>query len=279
MRAHVDWLTFTIPMIYFGEGENAYAKAIEAGFTDMFGVELRDLFLQGAWVRNERSRAPYTDAWKLPDGTITLFASPDLTHACVEVSGQGCEKLIDEGILTDVIKACKERITRIDIACDIETTTRPEEFVKQTSHERMRTSGHVISDTGETCYVGSQKSERYARVYRYNPPHPRSHLLRVEHVFRKEYAKKVGAAIAENGIEQVAVSAGLAFGWAHADWQPSIVDSADISIVRERGNSGNTIYWLVNSVAPAFKRLCETGAIQDPEGFLQAYFFVDNKDA
>jgi hypothetical protein len=279
MRAHVDWLTFTIPMIYFGADTNAYANAIEGGFRDMFGVALREAAFGGAWQKQERSRAPYTEAWTCPERGITLFASPNLTHACVEVSGQGCEYLLVQGLMNDVIRACKERLTRIDIACDIETTTRPEEFVKQTSHERMRTSGHVISDTGETCYVGSQKSERYARVYRYNPPHPRAHLLRVEHVFRKEYAKKVGSAIADSGIEQVAVSAGLAFGWAHTDWQPSVVDSADISIVRERGTSGNTIYWLVNSVAPAFKRLCETGAIQDPEGFLQAYFFVDNKDA
>lgn len=279
MRTHVDWLTFTIPMIYFGADENSYAQAVNAGFHDMFGSELLAMAFSGAWKRQERSRAPYTDAWTMETG-ITLFASPNLTHACVEISGQGCEALIDpENTLGRVINACKERCTRIDIACDIKTATIPEEFVKITAHERMRTSGRVVSDTGETCYVGSQKSERYARVYRYNKPHPRADLLRVEHVFRKEYAKKVCEAISGSGIEQVAVAAGLAFGWAHEDWQPALVDSADISVVRERGGSGGTVYWLVNSVAPAFKRLCETGAIQDPERFLREYFIVDNKDA
>ncbi len=275
MRTHVDWITFTIPMIYFGEGTNAYAMAVSNGLEDMFGLELRRLAFGGDWQKQERSRAPYTDAWVQATGGVTLFASPNLTHACIEISGQGCERLLSEGQLHAVLDRAKERVTRIDIACDIETTVKPLQFVMQTSHERMRTSGYVQSDTGETCYVGSQKSERYARVYRYNPPHPRSHLLRIEHVFRKDYAKKVGAAICDGSIEQVAVSAGLAFGWAHEVWNPALVDSADISIVRERGTSGNTIYWLVNSVAPSFKRLCETGAIQDPEKFLREYFLTD----
>lgn len=275
MRAHIDWLTFTIPMVYFGAENDAYATAIAQGFADMFGQELRAAVFGGSWQKQERSRAPYTDAWVQDEGGITLFASQNLTHACVEISGQGCERLLVDGILSAVLEHSRKRVTRIDIAVDIETKTTPDKFVEKVNHERMRTSGHVVSDTGETCYVGSQKSERYARVYRYNAPHPRSHLLRVEHVFRKDYAKKVAAECAALNVEQVAISAGLVFGWAHGDWQPSVVSNADISIVRERGNAGNTVFWLINSVAPAFKRLCETGAISDPEEFLRRYFRGD----
>jgi hypothetical protein len=259
-------------MVYFGAEDNAYAQAISQGFEDMFGLEMRAAVFGGDWQKQERSRAPYVDAWVQSEGGVTLFASPNLTHACVEISGQGCERLISAGKIQTVLSCCKERVTRIDIACDIETKTTPDEFVKELNHERMRTRGSVISDTGATCYIGSQKSERYARVYRYNAPHPRSHLLRVEHVYRKEYAKKVAGEIAAHGIEGATVASGVSFGWTHRDWQPALVDSGDISVVRERGNSGSTIFWLVNSVAPAFKRLCETGAIQDPQGFLQAYF-------
>lgn len=278
MRTHIDWLTFTIPMVYFGVGDNAYAEAISQGFEDLLGLELRSRAMGGQWEKQERSRAPYSDAWVQKQGGVTLFASANLTHACVEISGQGCERLLVDGVLNDVLKAVKERVTRIDIACDIEGTTRPEEFVSQVSHERMRTSGHVVSDTGETCYVGSQKSERYARVYRYNKPHPRAHLLRVEHVFRKAYAKKVVLAICDKGIEAVAISAGRAFGWSHCVWDTEKVDSADISVVRERGGSGNTIFWLVHSVAPSFKHLCEIGAITNPEEFLREFFLGQNED-
>lgn len=278
MRSHIDWLSFTIPMVYFGVGDNAYAMAVSNGLEDMFGLQLRGLAFGGDWEKQERSRAPYTDAWVQISQGVTLFASPNLTHACLEISGQGCEKLIERGLLTDVLSACKERVTRIDIACDIETEIHPDEFVKEVSHERMRTNGRVVSDTGETCYVGSQKSERYARVYRYNKPHPRSHLLRIEHVFRKAYAKKVAAEIVAKSLESVSAAAGLAFGWSHPLWRPSDVDGAEISVVLERSGSGSTIFWLLHSVAPAFKRLCADGTIQDPEAFLKQ-FFLDNKDA
>jgi len=259
-------------MIYFGEGNDDYASAVSQGLRDMFGVEIRANVFGGDWQKQERSRAPYTDAWVQSEGGITLFASPNLSHACIEISGQGCERLIQAEILALVIDACKERVTRIDIACDIETNIKPSEFVKETSHERMRTSGHVISDTGETCYVGSQKSERYARVYRYNKPHPRADLLRVEHVFRKDYAKKVAAAIVGQTLETVARSAGLAFGWGHEIWQPDSDQCTDISLISERRDSGKTVFWLVNRVAPAFKRLCADGTIKDPEAFINSYF-------
>lgn len=274
MRTHVDWITFTIPMIYWGDSADAYADAIAAGLTDMFGVDLRDKIFAGEWRKNEKSRAPYTDAWTLPDHAITVFASPTLTHACVEISGQGCEILHAQNTMYPLLQSCHRRATRIDIACDIETKTKPTEFVSKREHARMRTSGHVISDTGETCYVGSQKSDRYARVYRYNAPHPRSHLLRVEHVYRKDYAKRVAEVASSGDMEALALASGRAVGWQHGDWQPTISDPVDISVVHERGNAGNTVYWLVNSVAPAFKRLCETGAIVDPEAFIQAYFLT-----
>ena len=272
MRTHIDWLTFTMPMIYWGESVDAYEDAISKGFTDMFGKELLADAFGGHWTKNERSRAPYTDSWKLGDNGITLFASRNLNHCCVEISGKGCENLIETSLLANVLSCAKERVTRIDIACDIETTVRPSEFVAQVKHERMRTSGQVISDTGETCYVGSQKSERYARVYRYNEPHPRSHLLRVEHVFRKDYAKKVADAIIADSIEQVAKSSGDAFGWAHTIWRPDDVDGSDISVVKERRGTGGTIFWLISSVAPAFKRMVQEGAIENPEQFLETYF-------
>lgn len=272
MRSHVDWVTFTMSMVYVDETDAAYANAIAYGFEDMFGKELLADAFGGNWIKNERSRAPYTDAWQLSDRNITLFASPNLTHCCVEISGQGCETLISKALLHKVLQSCHSRITRIDIASDIETTVMPDEFVEKVLHERMRTSGHVVSDTGETCYVGSQKSDRYARVYRYNPPHPRSHLLRIEHVFRREYAKVVARQISESGIERVAYSAGEAFAWAHPSWQPLVSEPVDISVVKAEPTMGGTVFWLIKSVAPAFRKLVEKGIITDPQKFVDDYF-------
>lgn len=272
MRTHVDWITFTMPMIYGEDSNDAYALAIQAGFMDLFPKDLVCTVFGGAWTKGEKARAPYTDSWMDAESGISLYASPNLTHCCVEISGQGCERLIEMGEILHVLEGSAQRITRIDIASDIETMVKPVEFVNQVSHERMRANGQQNSETGQTCYVGSKKSDRYARVYRYAEPHPRANLLRVEHVFRRKYAKKVAAEIINTALESVAAAAGMAFGWKHPIWQPDNVESAEISIISERRNTGTTVRWLIHSAASAFKRLCADGTIRDPQAFLDTYF-------
>lgn len=272
MRTHIDWLTFTITPQYSEGSQEGYTNAVIEGLNDLFGVKLADSAFGGNWSVKERSRAPYTDAWQLGECGITLFASPNLTHACVEISGAGCEYLIEHNLLNELLTKCSDRVTRIDIATDIETNVNPTEFVSITNHERMRSNGYQTSESGETCYVGSKTSDRYARVYRYFAPHPRSHLLRIEHVFRRKYAKSVSRACVNTGTQEVAKAAGKVFGWSHPEWQPSVSTSADISIIRENRQMGGTIHWLITACAPAFKRLCDEGTIRDPEKFLRDYF-------
>lgn len=280
MRTHIDWLTFTMTMHYTDETTEAYANAIANAFEDMFGVKLMASVFGGNWQKREKSRAPYTDAWTDPEGGISLFVSPNLVHCCVEVSGAGCERIIAQGAMEAILAGCSERVTRIDIATDIETSTQPAEFVSIVSHERMRANGLYNSETGQTCYVGSQKSDRFARVYRYYEPHPRANLLRIEHVFRRKYAKSVARAILDTSIEATAAAAGKAFGWAHSEWNLDNATSPDISIVSPEKGGGKTISWLVRSVAPAVRRLIEDGTIRDPEQFFAQYFMPrDQTDA
>lgn len=279
MRTHIDWLTFTMTPRWQQEGSTGYAQALQNAFIDTFGEEMTERAFGFKWEQRERSRAPYVDAWEMSGLGITLFASPTLTHCCIEISGQGCERLIERGLLSGVLVKVHQRVSRLDIASDIQTQTTPEEFTAKTSHERMRASGYQKSESGTTCYVGSQKSDRYARVYRYNDPHPRAHLLRIEHVFRRAYAKVVAKACFEDGLDEIAASAGRAFGWAHQDWQPLVRGDIDLGIVNAERNAGKTIYWMVHSVAPAFRRLVEQGGIVDPEEFIRRYFLSDNKDA
>jgi len=275
MRTHVDWITCTMPMVYGLDTPTAYADAIARGFLDMFGENIRREIFGGNWSKNEHGRAPYTDSWKLAETGISLFASPSLTHCCVEISGQGCERLIQNDSMEAVLGGCRERITRIDIATDIETNVTPLEFVSQTSHERMRTSGHYVSETGETCYVGSQKSDRFARVYRYAEPHPRSTLLRIEHVFRREQAKAVSRVVCDFGVEKAAEMSGNVFGWTHGIWQPLDTSGDKITVVSDSHKGGKTVFWLVDTVAPCFQRLCKEGIIKNPEEFIYRYFLSD----
>lgn len=272
MRTHVDWITFTISMVYKSTEEDDYANAIQNGLMDLFPADLVKAVFGGAWTHEKRSRAPYKDTWMDADAGISVYASPNLTHASVEITGSGCEQLLAMGTLAPILERCYERVTRIDIATDIETSTTPTEFCFFTSHDRMRATGFQKSKTGETHYVGSKKSDRYARVYRYFEPHPRSHLLRIEHVFRKDYAKAVAKSLLGAQLEDVAAAAGRAFGWSHADWQVSATQDVDISITApERGQSA-TVSWLLRSVAPCIKRLIADGTIKDADTFFDMYF-------
>jgi len=277
MRTHIDWLSFTIPMVYDTQEGNGYAQAIRNGFLYLFSADVVADVFGGAWAVGERSRAPYTDVWIDRESGISLYGSPNLTHATVEVSGSGCEKLIESGKLTLVLEGCMERITRIDIACDIETDVMPQAFTAVLSHERMRSSGYVHSDTGETVYIGSKQSERFARVYRYFEPHPRAHLLRVEHVFRREHAKVVGRSIVEDGVYRIAASVGKIFGWSHPIWDVDNTTAMDLSLTTPERNAGKTVSWLVRSVAPAIQRLIADGTIRDPEAFFRTYFLPNSK--
>jgi len=272
MRHHIDWLTFTMTMAYTVEDNYDYAGAVGNAFIQTFGRDVVSAVFGGEWAKKERSRAPYTDAWQNAEGGISLFASPNLTHCCVEISGQGCETIIELGKMEAVLERIADRVTRIDIATDIETAVAPTEFVALTAHERMRASGYQKSETGETCYVGSQKSDRYARVYRYSEPHPRSNLLRIEHVFRRDYAKVVAKTAMGGDIAAVAMAAGQAFGWTHPEWNLDAETEVDISVVKAERGAGKTVFWLVHSVAPAFQRLIADGTIRDPERFIREYF-------
>lgn len=272
MRSHIDWLSFTFSPVYDSDPEDGYARAIQAGLLDMFTDDLVQAVFAGAWRTAQRSRAPYTDTWEDVESGISLYASPNLNHATIEISGAGCERLIEMGAIETVLEKCAQRITRIDIACDIETKTMPMDFVAKRDHERMRSNGMMNSDTGETCYIGSKQSERFARVYRYFPPHPRAHLLRVEMVFRREHAKKIATSIVANSIRDVVSSAGEAFGWSHEDWVVSSDHEVDLSITSPERNAGKTVSWLVRSVAPAIQRLIADGTIRDPQAFFEAYF-------
>jgi len=275
MRVHIDWLSFTVRPVYLSEHEGSVADAVIEGLNYLLGRELYAGVIPTDFALRERSRAPYNVAWESKGASITVFASATLDHFTVEISGQGCEIIHHNELMNELLTAVHDHVTRIDIACDIETSTKPGEFVALKSHERMRASGSQRSETGETEYVGSQKSDRYARIYRYNEPHPRSHLLRIEHVFRRDHAKVVSRECSSGGLRDIAYNAGNAFGWMHPDWQPKTSNHIDLSPVSGDRKGNNTLFWMVNTVAPAFRRLAKNGVISDPLQFLTNYFLTE----
>lgn len=137
----------------------------------------------------------------------------------VEHTGAGCDHLQDRGILMDIIHAFSDRVTRIDIATDLYTATRPITFTDQRTNEKISASGHYISDTGETVYLGSKNSERFCRVYRYDGNHPRKDWLRLEYVYRRNDAKLIAHKLYTVSVADVAIASGERYGWQHHDWR------------------------------------------------------------
>jgi len=253
-----------------GWAENP-AEVIQETVLNWFSAEDMAQIFSG---QNEHrgGRTPYSDSWHFPDSLVTLYANPKLDHILIEFSGQCCEIMRQRELMGKILEVAAVRGTRIDIACDIETTTTPDEFVGEGHSDRFQTTGRYDSPSGQTVYIGSQKSERFCRVYRYAEPHPRAKLLRVEYVMRRDHAKAVARECRYKSIQSVVRSLGEAYKWASGEWQPEEAEWAEITVERPEKARKNAVRWLITQVAPAFQRLVREGNIVDPELFLKEHF-------
>jgi len=264
----IDWLSFTV-----GVEPTEYEQALlDQATTSLLALTPEFVKFMLSLERKQASpRRPYAVAWAYDD--IRLFTGININHALIEVSGKGCEALRTIGVLDTLIEQVKSRATRIDIAFDLLGVS-PDEIVSAGYSGRFRTHSRIGSDTGVTHYIGSPKSERYARVYKYAAPHPRSNLCRIEVVHKKRYAKILAFAIAKHGLTQAGLSALASYEFTH----PSVPLTEDdvlgtVSIIK---GSQQTLRWLLVQVAPAFKRLVKDGTITNPDEFIKKHFLPES---
>ena len=261
MITHIDWLSFTLPVE--GEGDIPSHRLFEhlANIVNSFNPLVAEhLFLNRTYVPRA-GRAPYSIAWTDETGGVTMFGHPAIPHFLIEVSGRECELLGETAYAADFLAAVQPRLTRIDIACDMLTETRPDAFALQREPGRFKAWSEVVSASGHTIYVGSRESDRYARVYRYNPPHPRSHLLRSEFVLKAEQARLAAATILADGMDSYSAALGNTFGWTHPDWQTGISTSAEASAWRPERRQGKTVRWVYAQVLPSLLKLHKDGTL------------------
>lgn len=179
----------------------------------------------------------------------------------VEHTGQGCDQLRKAGKLDALIRCLDYKYTRIDVAMDIETDARPIDFCEKRSKRTERAFGIQKSDSGETVYVGSKKSDRTCKVYRYEPPHPRSHLLRIEYTYRGRQASEIQAVyMSGRSVEDIALMSGVRYGWTHPAYEAHGV-TGKIAAWRPDRKSGKTLRWMYAQCAPALVKLIEAGEI------------------
>lgn len=257
MPTKIDWISFTLPL------ECVVSRHPEDGKPYVrYGV--RDLYPQACdWVssfpdlKETGGNRIFDRGFHSKLGGFSIFQKQGKPFTLFEFTGTGVEALREAGLLAKMIVHHKERLTRIDIAMDWECDVTPKEFAEQRDNQRFEHYCDIYSETGSTYYVGSKKSERFCRVYRYSEPHPRSHLLRAEFQLKTVYAKQIGAQLRKKTLSTIGYELLEAFGFCH---HLVIVPDGTQKFKAPRANrSGNTERWLLAQVLPAIKKLVEEG--------------------
>lgn len=276
MDTHIDWLSFTRKELL------APRTAMELYLTAKqklkeLGDDAEILFFDGQGFEPTGGRAPYRVAIAREDHGSRIHGSSHTDTILYELSGRGCEPLRDSKRAASVLGSIHESITRLDVAADIITFTSPSDFANSRSHDRFRSISFIRSATGETVYVGSAKSDRFCRIYRYNDPHPRAHLLRVEFVFRRGLARDAALQLSQTeDWSEYLGKLGNTYGFNHESWQPgSRTDERLIAPIIERKDA-DTVHWLYAQVVPAVRRLMQSGAL-DVTDWLE-YIYSDRDD-
>jgi hypothetical protein len=272
MHTQIDWLSFTMAhnALPDGAGEELF-DAVQTLEQKWLPSSIREWMASFKWEAG-KGRAPYSYRVACQEGGCSIYFGGELTHTLYEFSGVGCAALRHADLETEVLRVVAHRATRLDIASDIDAEISPSSFVSSGFAGRMKSRGSFVSETGQTEYIGSQKSERYARVYKYAPPHPRANLLRIEHVLRRDYAKQAVEWIIAYGVNYVQKQIGEAFGWQHPLWQPTEAAVEPLRVPRGSRDQNGTLRWLIKAAAPAFKKLVQAGLIEDPEQFVKQVF-------
>lgn len=260
---HLDWLSFTLETPEQPRTGNDLLLLVQSLIKEHKDHELlRSLLLDGQTYSPAVGRTPYRIALANSDSSIRLLGSSPTDTVLIEISGRTASEISDFDTAQRLLIGVMDRVTRVDIAVDVFTGTGPIAFTSAGYNNRFRTSSQVVSSTGETVYVGSRKSDRYCRVYRYSSPHPRSDRLRVEYVFRGKLAR---VAIVElkacRTWADIASRLGATYEWRHPDYYTTPGTSGIGTGTVEPSLSDETVSWLYRQVAPAIVRLVNERAI------------------
>lgn len=266
MTAHIDWLTIVGRREVDGADwstNQAYISAADT-LTDRCSSFIEAVGNPLTW-QIVKPRAPYSYARRTPDCTRTLYVHPLAAHFTLEISGTHCTRM-EHNHMYDLLRDFGGAFSRLDLAVDMLTPTTPLEFDAYVTAPCVQTHAIMQSSTGQTVYIGSRSSERFARVYRYNPPHPRAHLLRAEFQLKGGYANAL-AREATAGVTLASLAAGLGqhFGFTHECWKPG--ETAQMVRVQSHAQSGDTVAWLTKTVAPLLRRLNREGKLDTAEWF------------
>lgn len=274
MQTLIDYLSYTFYSAALRKaGISEIREALHSDLPSWIDrAALDNAMLVGTGIR----RAGFDAGVSIDKHTFIFWTRTGLI--LIEHTGQGCERLRAIDAQDKLLRSTQYRFTRVDIAVDIETDARPTEFAAEREHNPTRAYGIQHSDTGETVYIGSKKSDRTCKVYRYNPPHPRSHLLRIEYTYRSEQANVITNLYREGKtVETLAYMSGVRYGWTH----PAYADSGSTRTIkawRPDNKQGKTLRWLLAQCAPALAKLIKANEISLQEFIDYVKGLMDDDD-
>lgn len=265
MYYSIDYYAFTIPIRSpigdFGHETLLFAVKAFTSYLDLSD----DIWTRPAAWGIEGGTRPYSVRMRHSITDVTLSLGNANAHIYVELAGKACASLDGKGDLNDWIQRTVERTSRIDFAVDIDCEADPRDFANERSNKSFKSSGEKRTPSGRTNYVGGRTSERMARVYRYEPPHPRSGLLRVEAEYKGLAAKASVSHFLQVGLEQACLDAHTPFGWTHAAWTQGDRASRKIEYKTYRPENASTVRWLYGDVVTALLKATKNNLIDFEE--------------
>lgn len=220
-----------------------------------------------------RPNRPFADARMDKETSARIEWGGGSDRILCSYPGTTCRLLRQAGRTAGILARVCSDVTRIDLSVDFRTETDPFEFCNQRDKNRHRVGALMFSEEGKTQYVGSWSSDRFARVYRYNPPHERADFLRVEHVFKGKQAKALAAKLVNVSPVHLIRNTGEIYGWGHPIWEDAINLSEtpeEVIWYKEERKISNTLKWLQETAIPCVARLVREGEIADPEEWFKA---------
>lgn len=273
ISAIVDWLSFSIPQSEYKASDDE----VFSGYAAMRFQVLRALqalpqsLREGLVLLPVSPRSPFQWAHQCSESNLRISGGGNLDYVHIEMPGKACAYAREVKVLDQMLYVWKNNASRLDIAIDIECDLDPTDVARWSQNKKIKTRSQFISDTGTTAYLGSVKSDKFTRIYRYNEGHERSHLLRFEFVFRDKLAKGAIHALKEQGLPTLAKSlyAGLEIHQTLLDEAVESLskDDTHISLYPDR-RKGETELWIEKQVVPALLRLEREGVILSASEFM-----------
>jgi len=192
---------------------------------------------------------------------VTIFYGHPFNKPIVEMGGAACDVLAANDELMPLIHCHYEDLTRLDLAADLTCETTPASFLSHGLSGRYVSNGHANSATGQTEYIGSSKSDRSVKVYRYAPPHPRSDALRVEVTLRRELAKAAGQELLSRRVADVYAAACQPFAFKSPQWRLPTDDRLPRLTMKSEPTSASRLRWLTTKIFPSVVQAHRDGLI------------------